>query len=81
MVYQIINFQEADICRKIKRWLPVTTKKKKNKKKKKQKNHNISEFKEERKLIYWFHLDSVVYIKKPTQFGKSVLTVLNLVKI
>ena len=81
MVYQIINFQEADICRKIKRWLPVTTKKKKNKKTKKQKNHNISEFKEERKLIYWFHLDSVVYIKKPTQFGKSVLTVLNLVKI
>ncbi len=78
MVYQIINFQEADICRKIKRWLPVTTKKKKTKKKKK---HNISEFKEERKLIYWFHLDSVVYIKKPTQFGKSVLTVLNLVKI
>ena len=56
-------------------------KKKKNKKTKKQKNHNISEFKEERKLIYWFHLDSVVYIKKPTQFGKSVLTVLNLVKI
>ena len=55
----------------------MTTKKKK----KKQKNHNISEFKEERKLIYWFHLDSVVYIKKPTQFGKSVLTVLNLVKI
>ena len=54
---------------------------KKNKKTKKQKNHNISEFKEERKLIYWFHLDSVVYIKKPTQFGKSVLTVLNLVKI
>ena len=80
MVYQIINFQEADICRKIKRWLPVTTKKKKKKKKNK-KNHNISEFKEERKLIYWFHLDSVVYIKKPTQFGKSVLTVLNLVKI
>ena len=75
MVYKIINFQEADICRKIKRWLPVTTKTKK------QKNHNISEFKEERKLIYWFHLDSVVYIKKPTQFGKSVLTVLNLVKI
>ena len=36
---------------------------------------------ERRKLIYWFHLDSVVYIKKPTQFGKSVLTVLNLVKI
>ena len=56
-------------------------KKTKNKKTKKQKNHNISEFKEERKLIYWFHLDSVVYIKKPTQFGKSVLTVLNLVKI
>ena len=56
-------------------------KKKKQKTKKKQKNHNISEFKEERKLIYWFHLDSVVYIKKPTQFGKSVLTVLNLVKI
>ena len=49
--------------------------------KKKKKKHNISEFKEERKLIYWFHLDSVVYIKKPTQFGKSVLTVLNLVKI
>ena len=57
-------------------------KKKINKtKKKNKKNHNISEFKEERKLIYWFHLDSVVYIKKPTQFGKSVLTVLNLVKI
>ena len=56
-------------------------KKPKNKKTKKQKNHNISEFKEERKLIYWFHLDCVVYIKKPTQFGKSVLTVLNLVKI
>ena len=36
---------------------------------------------ERRKLIYWFHLDCVVYIKKPTQFGKSVLTVLNLVKI
>ena len=56
----------------------------KNKQTNKQTNkqkHNISEFKEERKLIYWFHLDSVVYIKKPTQFGKSVLTVLNLVKI
>ena len=56
-------------------------KKKIKTKKKNKKNHNISEFKEERKLIYWFHLDSVVYIKKPTQFGKSVLTVLNLVKI
>ncbi len=59
----------------------ITSDYKKKKKKKKKKKHNISEFKEERKLIYWFHLDSVVYIKKPTQFGKSVLTVLNLVKI
>ena len=79
MVYQIINFQEADICRKIE--MITSDYKKQKQKKKKQKNHNISEFKEERKLIYWFHLDSVVYIKKPTQFGKSVLTVLNLVKI
>ena len=38
MVYKIINFQEADICRKIKRWLPVTTKKKKKNKNKKKKN-------------------------------------------
>ena len=39
------------------------------------------QLKGERKLTYWCHLDSVVNIRKPTQTGKSVLTILNLVQI